>query len=281
MPAPTRSLALSRARWYLIQSGLITAGLALFGVYVLSNRANDMRVMSFYLFGWFPAGPTAIGFIAASGYALGAWWSGVRVRGGLLVMVLALQLATYFAAHYAEYASQPPFYRRDSVDPVPFWTYFHYSSLSLISWLRDPSGVREYSYAGYALRAAEATTFLIGGIGCALVLVGQPECAVCRGRMQRRRLATVSASVAHHALLRLQKLAQAGDATPFRKAVALYDEGTTPHADADPPVQLCIHRCLACGNGYLEVEPPAFAPDAASPTTAVTGEFAAALFAVS
>jgi len=287
MPAPTshQQLALSRARWFVIQSGLITTGLALFGVYVLSNRVNDLRVMSFYTLMWFPAGPIAIGFIAASGYALGAWWSGVRVRGGLLITILLLQLAAYGAAQYSEFASMPPIYRRDTNEPIDFATYFHYSTLSLMSWLRDPSQPARYSQAGYVLRAGEACTFLLGGLGSALVLVGQPECALCRGRLQRRRLATVSASCSSQALSRLQKLAQAGDAKPFRKAVALYDEGAgTAHADhgdraTDPPVELCIQRCLACGNGYLEVKPPAFAPDITAPTTAVTGEFAAALFA--
>ena len=97
---PAQSLTLTRARWFVIQSGLITTGLALFGVYVLSNRVNDLKVMSFYLLNFIPAGPAAIGFIAASGYALGAWWSGVRVRGGLLVSILLLQVASYGAVSY-------------------------------------------------------------------------------------------------------------------------------------------------------------------------------------
>ena len=103
--------------------------------------------------------------------------------------------------------------------------------------------------------------------------------------MLRRRLATVSASVSAQALARLQRLAVAGDAKAFRKAIQLYDEGPalrgdrSEQSDADPPVALCIVRCLACGYGYLEVEPPAFAPDSAQPTTAVTGEFATAVFA--
>ena len=287
MPAPpVQALTLSRARWFVIQSGLITTGLALFGVYVLSSRANDLRVMSFYVLTFLPAGPIAIAFIAASGYALGAWWAGVRVRGGLLAAILLLQLGAYAAAQYAEFASLPTMTSRDTGEAVTFVDSFRYTTLTLLSTLRDSSQPARFSNAGYALRAFEASFFLMGGLGSALVLVGQPQCALCRGRMLRRRLATVSASVSSHALMRLQKLAVAGDARAFRKAVELYDEGPAPrdqskHSGGDQPVALCIVRCLACGNGYLEVEPPTFAPDISQPKTAVTGEFAAALFAAS
>ena len=41
--------ALVRAQWFVIQTGLITTGLALFGVYVLANRINDMHVMTLYV----------------------------------------------------------------------------------------------------------------------------------------------------------------------------------------------------------------------------------------
>jgi hypothetical protein len=285
MPAPpSQPLTLSRARWYVIQSGLITTGLALFGVYVLSSRTNDLRVMLFYVLTFLPAGPMAIGFIAGAGYALGAWWAGVRVRGGLLAAILLLQLSAYTAAQYAEFASIPTMTRRDTGEPVGFFEYFRYTTLTLLSNLRDPSRPARFSNAGYTLRAVEASMFLLGGLGSALVLVGQPQCALCRGRMLRRRLATVSASVSAQALSRLQKLAVAGDPIAFRKAVELYDEGAAQReaSDAvgeDQPVALCIVRCLACGNGFLEVEPSAFAPDISQPTTPVTGEFAAALFA--
>jgi len=279
---PAQSLTLTRARWFVIQSGLITTGVALFGVYVLSNRVNDLKVMSFYLLNFIPAGPAAIGFIAASGYALGAWWSGVRVRGGLLVSILLLQVASYGVAQYVEFASMPPIYRRDTGEVIPFLPYFHYTTLSLVSWLKDPSQPARYSRLGYAFRGGEACMFMLGGLGSAVVLVGQPQCALCRGRLQRRRLATISASASAHALGRLQKLALAGNAGEFRKAIALYDEGTLAQADGagDQPVALYLQRCLACGNGYLEVEPATFAPDLAAPTTTVSGEFATALFTV-
>src|SRR5215216_266586 len=87
-PARKAHAAFVRARWFVLQTGLITTGLALFGVYMLANRINDMHVMTLYVLHYLPAGPLLIGVIAASGYALGAWWSGVRVRGGLLATIL-------------------------------------------------------------------------------------------------------------------------------------------------------------------------------------------------
>src|SRR5439155_15495424 len=180
--------ALVRAKWFVIQTGLITTGLALFGVYVLANRINDMHVMTLYIFRWIAAGPLLIGVIAASGYTLGAWWAGVRVRGGLLATILALQLVAYITAQYTEFASLNLRYPDTGAD-VEFSVYFHHTTLILLSYLRDGSA-RSISTWGYGLRAIEAALFSLGGIASAMVLVGQPRCPSCRGMLQRRRIAT-------------------------------------------------------------------------------------------
>src|SRR3954454_6120519 len=107
MPMPDSPLDvrhfLTRARWSIIQTGLITTGLALFGVYVLANRINDVQVMNLYIFTWIAAGAWIVGTVAGSGYAVASWWNGMRVRGWLLLMVIAIQLLAYFCAHYVQF----------------------------------------------------------------------------------------------------------------------------------------------------------------------------------
>ena len=270
--------ALVRAQWFVIQTGLITTGLALFGVYVLANRINDMHVMTLYVLRYIPAGPIIIGVIAASGYTLGAWWSGVRVRGGLLATVLLLQFAAYLLAQYTEFASLNLRYPETGND-VEFTTYFHHTTMSLLSFLRDGMIV-SLSPWGYAMRLAEAALFSIGGVASALVLVGQPTCPICRGLLQRKRVATVSSSAAAAALARMSELARQGDPQRFADAVRVYDEGAAgPPAD-DPPLDLCVRRCKACGYGYVEVETARAQGFAVivPPRTDVTSDFAASLF---
>jgi hypothetical protein len=271
--------ALVRAQWFVIQTGLITTGLALFGVYVLANRINDMHVMTLYVLKYIPAGPIIIGVIAASGYTLGAWWSGVRVRGGLLITVLVLQLAAYMLAQYTEFASLNLRYP-DTGNDVEFTTYFHHTTMSLVSYLHEGMAMRSSAW-GYALRAMEAVLFSVGAVASALVLVGQPTCPVCRGLLQRKRVATVSSSAAPAALARMSELARQGDVSRFADAVRVYDEGAAgPPAD-DPPLDLCVRRCKACGYGYVEVETAraqGFLVGTPPPRTDVTSEFAATLF---
>jgi hypothetical protein len=270
--------ALIRAQWFVIQTGLITTGLALFGVYVLANRINDMHVMTLYVLRYIPAGPIIIGVIAASGYTLGAWWSGVRVRGGLLLTVLLLQLAAYLLAQYTEFASLNLRYP-DTGNDVPFTTYFHHTTMSLVSFLHD-GVVARLSPWGYLLRGVEAALFAAGAFASAVVLVGQPTCPVCRGLLQRKRVATVSSSAATQALTRMSELARRGDPERFAEAVRLYDEGAGGPPAEDPPLDLCVRRCKACGYGYVETETAraqGFAV-AVPPRTDVNSEFAAMLF---
>src|SRR3954468_22778085 len=90
--------ALSRARWVVIQTGLITTGLVAFGLYVLGSRIEHIHFLYFYVFTWIPLGAITVGALAASGYAMGSWWTGVPIRGSLLATILMLQIGAYVLA---------------------------------------------------------------------------------------------------------------------------------------------------------------------------------------
>ena len=90
--SPEFRAAVSRAQWAVIQTGLITSGLALFGVYVLATRINDLHLMNMYIWGWIPFGPLLVGLIAGSGYILASWWFGVRVGPGMVLTIMLLQI---------------------------------------------------------------------------------------------------------------------------------------------------------------------------------------------
>jgi hypothetical protein len=246
---PARQPALTRARWSVLQTGLITTGLALFAVYVMANRTNDLHLMTLYLPDWFPTGPTSVGILAASGYALGAWWYGVRVRRGLLATILALQLIAYVIAQYAEFQSVGASYR-DSGQSLSFIDYFHRMTLLLASSAPNSMGDAR---AGYSMRAAEALLFVLSGMACALVLVGKPHCPRCRGLLQHRAVGNVSPAFADEILARLQELACSGDTSQFKK---ILESSRAREAELGNPagtVELVMYRCAACHWGHLEI----------------------------
>src|SRR4051812_1113010 len=122
--------SLSRAGWSVIQTGLITTALALFGVFVLASRINNVDAMDFYWPAGVPLGAAVVGAVAGSGYVAGSWWTGLRVRRWLLAAVLAIQCLAFVAAHYAEFSTLDLVYS-DTKDPVQFWNFFHYATTTM------------------------------------------------------------------------------------------------------------------------------------------------------
>ena len=250
---PEFKRALSRARWSVIQTGLITSGLALFGVYVLANRINDVRVMDLYVLRWLPAGAWIVGTVAGSGYGIASWWNGMRVRRGLLMAVLALQFFAYVAAQYVQFESfDPPFVYRDTNEPISFFAYFHYSTLNLAPHgdQDDEADAAQLGTLGYAMRGAEIVLFSLGAMGAAVVLAGQPACPVCRGAMRKRRIATLPRDTAKDALDRLSDLAATGNLPVFRSFLNDLEARQTEPAMTDG-VELWAYRCAVCGAGMF------------------------------
>ena len=85
-------------------SGLATTALALVGVYVLDAK-TDFHIMGWYANYILPIGAVLVGVAASSGYGLASWFSGIKITRSLLWIVLALQLAAYFATQYIGFKS--------------------------------------------------------------------------------------------------------------------------------------------------------------------------------
>lgn len=248
---PSVRQAVSRAVWSVIQTGLITTALALFGVFVLASRVNNINAMDFYSPAWFPLGAWSVGTVAGSGYVVASWWTGLRVRGWLLLGVAALQLVGYVGAHYAEYATLDLVYR-DSHEAVGFFSYFHYATISLAL---GPHGFRDGEVPlgtwGYAVRGVEAAAFATVVIAAALVLVRRPRCDGCGGTPERRRLAVVPPAHLRHAVAAVECFARGGDVDKLTHALRAHERpATEPPADAD--CDLVLTRCGVCGIGHVD-----------------------------
>jgi hypothetical protein len=288
---------LARSRWSVLQSGLVTTALALFGVYVLASRTDDTHVMAMYALGYVPVGALVVGLLAGSGYVLGAWWFGVRVRRGLLLSIVLIQLAAYGAGLYVEYACLTIY--RDADETVSFPRWVHETT---VDWTPAVGQFRRAAVGnwGYGLRVLEAGLFCLGALASALVLIGRPACEGCGGLLQRRRIGSVPVRRSAQVVAHLQEVAGRGSLKAFQRAL----RGRDIHTGLEPPppplssegrpepmVELYIDRCIACGNGYISSELPPAAPadqgsnsaaearrDAIAPRTPVAAELAALLF---
>ena len=274
--------SLTRARWSVIQTGLITTGLALFGVYVLANRINDVQVMNLYVFTWVPGGAWIVGAVAGSGYAVASWWNGLRVRGWLLLVVIVLQLLAYLCAHYVQFECMDLLYRETN-EPVGFATYFHYVTTNMMPPADEGGGGKQLGRWGYALRGGEALAFCIGVIGSTAVLIGQPTCAVCGGALRRRKIATLAPNFDPAVLAKLEELAVAGNLPAFRAVLASQERREPQHPKDRPEgLELWLFRCAVCGSGSLTTtlhvaqaptKPPALLPQNQVPVKFVNAFF--------
>jgi hypothetical protein len=157
--------------------GLLSAAVSLLAVYAL-NRAG-MNIMGWYA-SLIPVGAGLIGLGASSGFGLGSWWSGQRLDGRLLVLVILMLTSAYFVAEYVEWQV---LYPEGVVDAdgrfMGFWSYFDHMSRA-IHFGRKP----ELGPLGYGVRALEVAGFVGGGVFGTLMLLNRPHCVAC-SRYQR------------------------------------------------------------------------------------------------
>ena len=261
--SPAFRTAVSRARWAVIQTGLITSGLALFGVYVLATRINDLHLMSMYAPEWLPSGPMLVGLISGSGYILASWWFGVRVGPGMLAGIVLLQLGVFIACHYADFETRDLIYR-DTGQAVGFHTFFDHTTRQLARDPLDPTPDPPPWQRGYTIRAAEAGCFVAGGMLAALTLVGRPKCARCGGLVRRRSLGRIGGPRVADTIKRLEERARLGDARGFSLEIANH----APASGDDPAaIELTLSRCDVCGAGPIERTDQRGATNATSSST--------------
>jgi hypothetical protein len=175
-------------------SGLITTALALAGVFLLARSSADINIMGWYADYVLPVGALIVGVVAASGYGLASWFSGIKITRSLLGIVLALQLFSYFGAQYIEFNRRHLVHGQDRT-PVGFMEYYDRSA-RMMAWKNDQGVTGQPLGAwGYAVRALEVLGFVGGGLIVPLILWKSPYCETCKRYMRTRTLGWVPSSV--------------------------------------------------------------------------------------
>ena len=187
-PPPRRSKPFSTV----LYAGLATSALALFGVFLLA-KYTDEYIMGLYVNYVLPAGAMLVGVVAASGYGVVSWLTGVKITRSLLAVVLALQLCTYFLAQYIEFESLHLAHADGT--PVGFIEHFDAAARGFAWKDRDGKPGEALGAWGYLFRGLEILGFGFGGLLVPILLSKAPYCQQCQMYMRRRKLALVPASV--------------------------------------------------------------------------------------
>lgn len=194
-PAPS-ALEGPRAPLTIYAGGLATSAIALCLVWFASEHGEN--IMGLYGYYVLPVGAFMVGLVAASGYGIASYASGTKVKGRLLWRVLALLVASYWAAQYLEFHLRfPQGARLADGTSVSFWEYYDILTRSFF-WKAKHSGDTNGSAMGtlgYLLRLGEIVGYCSGGILIPISLLSVPHCERCQVYKKSKRLALFPAGV--------------------------------------------------------------------------------------
>lgn len=258
-----------RSNSIVLISGLITTALALFGVYALDRYTDDFHIMGWYANHILPVGALLVGLVAASGYGIVSWLSGVKITRGLLWIIVLLQILAYFTARYIEF--------RNLHLPMSFLEFYDFTART-IAWKQHDGTFGEPLGAwGYGIRFLEVLGFVLGGLVVPLLMLKAPYCPACQLYMKSRQLTLFPASVpvrkvkksdasgqaAYEAeqqqafdqgkqtLETLQQLATKNDPAGFRKKIEELQPGQKAAGKLPGRFALKLVHCKRCCGGQL------------------------------
>jgi hypothetical protein len=275
--------ARSRARWAgVILLGCLTTALSVGGTaYVDHSSKGDFYIFGLLAWGIVPIGALMVGFAAASGYVLGAWFSGCRIRRSLMGVILAITLLAYVAMHYVEYRLRAP--------AMGFAGYYdamtrsmRFESTMNPRKPRMPFGPQEeeddsLGYLGYGVRLLEIAAFSTGALCAPLFLRKKRYCDLCQRYYKTRCLAVMPASMpikrklgvftppsvslgGEHVLRaeeagakvkELGRLLMAGEISTFNDRITEMKAGSRAARKLPRHVELLLSYCPQCRQGIF------------------------------
>ncbi len=261
-PSPAPS---GRGRLFVVQTGLATTALALYGVYYLSHHA-EFNPMGFYVKFIIPLGAIGVGLIAGLGYGIASAWTGAKIGRGLLLTVCALLITAYFAAQYIEYRELVSQYE-GLEEQLSFVRYFHLATIEMTFTRRGEEG-DALGYVGYFFRLLEIGGFVGGGLIAPLVMKSKPYCDGCQRYQTTKDLGVlpvtpaagddpaktpeVAADEAAARYERLRAFAEVGDAIAFRGELAPFAGDQKAIGKHPTRTRLRLIYCKGCSTGKLE-----------------------------
>jgi len=258
-------------------AGLATTALTLFGVHWINVNYPDITVMGYYVEFIIPVGAIGVGIVAALGYGIVSWASGIKIVRGVCWAVIFFQVCAYCGAQYLEYKHAMTQY------PQLHWSFFEYFDrvTRLFVWKStDSTGEGTHlGVWGYGCRALELIGFTLGGLIVPAVLMKKPYCDKCRRYMKYRSLGLVPGSApekkvkkadtagqaaakaeqeaalasAQGLLGMLRQMAAEGRADDFQNAVKPLKIGNKASLKLPVRYRLGMSSCGKCAAGSLRI----------------------------
>ncbi len=246
-------------------AGAGTTLLALAGVFAAARHGEN--IMGWYANYVIPAGALLVGLVAASGYGIAAWMTGLKMTRRLMWSVVAELALSYFLAQYEQYLLIDP----DGLG-VGFWAWFDEVTRSFAWTQSNGSAGQSLGALGYGLRALEIAGFVVGGVLVPLGLKSKPYCDPCRTYMRTRLVALLPASkpskvfskvpveeqqrlldAALQGVQVLFKAASARDRAQVEREIAALGPLSAKRAASSLPARVAVNlvRCPRCADGYL------------------------------
>jgi hypothetical protein len=230
-------------------AGAATTLAALAGVFALAHRGEN--VMGWYANYVIPAGALLVGGLAASGYGIAAWFTGLKMTRRLMLSVCAQLLLSYFIAQYEEYQRLVP------GGEIGFFSWFDLTTRAFAFAQHDGTAGSPFGIAGYAMRALEIGGFVLGGFLVPAALHKKPYCDGCRTYRRQKRIALFPGGFpgdgGESAFRDLYAAANTGNRAgvelTIRRLGDLKDESATSQFRAR--ITVWTVRCPRCAGGYL------------------------------
>jgi hypothetical protein len=230
-------------------AGAATTLLALAGVFALAHDGTN--VMGWYANYVIPAGALLVGALAASGYGIAAWFTGLKMTRRLILSVIGQLVLSYFVAQYEEYRHVVP------GGEIGFWSWFDLVTRAFSFAHHDGTPGDPFGMWGYAMRGLEIAGFVAGGWLVPAALRAKPYCDECRSYRRSRRIALIPGGFASdrgtEGFVALYNAAAAGDRGAFDRAIAAYGPLSDARAANKFSSRISVHavRCPRCATGYL------------------------------
>ncbi len=271
--------AKSRSRQFIvIAAGLFTSAVALVFVWYISVEGKT-EIMSEYANYVIPWGALLVGLGASSGYGIASWITGVKIRKGMLLVIVGLSVLAYFGAQYVNFLSLGPMVVKATGKRLDFWYYFHLNAINFAWEQKDGKVGEPLGMAGYFFRMLELAGFVGGSLIAPAALMNKPYCELCEQYMSSKTLATIpdyatadfmekrlkkanagkqkfvhdqTLASADHVLNILRQYLTINDAAGFNDIIAQIAPGSKRANKVHTRVVINLRRCSRCNNGYFE-----------------------------
>jgi len=273
---PAHAKKVRRLNSLVIQAGLATTALALFGVWAWQYYGG-YNIMGLYGNYIIPAGAILVGIVASSGYGLASWFGGLKIHRTQLIVILLLQAVAYFVAQYIEFRSLGPLYHRATGLQVGFFEYFHFTAINIAFTEHGKTGA-PLGLWGYGVRFLDVVGFAGGSLIIPAALWKAPYCDACERYMKTRQIALFPASIPvrkvgkkdaegqaaygqeqQEALQKgtahvefIKKCAESNDSRGFLDYVAATLSHKKETAKLPSRIDVSLVHCKSCAAGYLK-----------------------------